>query len=145
MKTNSYKKRLDHIREGLFLHIDTQETIMVYTLFGVPTLDRAISRAREAGATSVMFVPANGGAVVFTGCDQHAQLTRGIAVAYEIEEPAEADSKSPMEYCTVEQLRQIIRDNEVISDAVAGGKESVSVVRGGKVVFKAHISPEECP
>jgi hypothetical protein len=145
MKKHNYLKRLARIQDGLFLPIDDKTDVMFYTLFGVPNLDRAISRVRKAGATSVMFVPANGSAVQFVSCNQGDHVTPGIAVAFEIAEPVGEDSNRPLEFCTTEQLRQMSSLNEAAPDAIAGGKESVSVVRGGKVVFKVNVSPEECP
>src|SRR5450759_2524735 len=99
MKKHHYLKRLDRIQDGLRLPTDDKATVMFYTLFGVPDLDRAISRARKAGATRVMFVPANGSAVQFVSCDQTDHVTPGVAVAFEIAEPGGADSNRPLAYC----------------------------------------------
>jgi len=66
-------------------------------------------------------------------------------VAFEIAEPGDADSNRPLAYCTSEQLRQIAKLNVAAADVVAGGKESVSLVRDGEVDFKVFISPEELP
>jgi hypothetical protein len=145
MKKHHYLKRLDRIQDGLHLPIGDKATEMFHTLFGVPDLDRAISRARKTGATSVIFVPANGSAVQFAKCDQSDHVTPGIAVAFEIAEPGGADSNRPLAHCTEAQLRQIAKLNEAAPDAVVGGNESVSLVHGGKVVFKVNVSPEECP
>jgi len=107
MKKHNYFKRLDRIRDGLFLPVDDKTHVMFYTLFGVPSLVRAISRAQKAGATSVAFVPANGGAVQIEGCQQHDHATPGIAVVYEIAEPPETVAHRPLKYCSENQLYQI--------------------------------------
>ena len=145
MKKDLYLKRLDRIQDGLRLPTDDKATVMFYTLFGVPDLDRAMSRARKAGATSVAFVPAGDSAIQFVSCGQTDNVPLGIAVAFEIAEPGVTVAHRPFLHCTTEQLSQMISLTEAALDAVAGGKESVSLVRGGKVAFKVNIPPEECP
>jgi len=145
MKKHHYLKRLDRIQDGLHLPVGDKDTVMFFTMFGLPNCETAISRGRKAGCTSVVFVPANGSAVQFATCDQADHVTPGVAVAYEIAEPGCADSNQPLAYCTTKQLRQLAAFYEAAPDAVAGGNESVSLVRGGEVDFKAFISPEELP
>lgn len=145
MRTNHYRKRLDHVRDGLFLPVGSNETMMFYTLFGVPDLDRAVLRARKIGASCVMFVPADGGPVQSASWDPPDDVTSGIAVAYEIAEPSGRDSNEPFSYATTEQLRQLLKDAEVEPSAFAGGKESVSMMCGGKVVLKVNVAPEDLP
>lgn len=142
MKKHHYLKRLDRIQDGLRPPTDDKATVMFYTLFGVPDLDRATSRARKTGATRVMFVPANDSAVQFVSCDQTDHVTPGVAVAFEIAEPSVTVAHRPFLHCTEAQLRQMISLTEAAPDAVAGGNESVSLVRGGKVDFKFSSRPK---
>ena len=108
MTTSSYRKRLDRIEHGLRRPVDDNGTVkIVGPWFGVRDVDQAISRARKARATSVVFVPANGDDVQLAGCEQPDPVPFAIAVAYEMAEPAGADYKNPLACCTEKQLRRI--------------------------------------
>src|ERR1022692_1042656 len=111
MRMEVYRKRLDRIRDGLCLPSDGNDTMMIGTLFDVPDLDGAVSRARNEGATSVMFVPANGGAVQFVKCHQPDHVPLCLVVAFEMAEPVGANINKPFEFLSIEQLRQISEFN----------------------------------
>jgi len=108
MKNHYYLKRLDRIQHGLHLPTDDKPNCIFYTLFGVPDLDRAISRARKAGAASGVFVPANGSAVQFAKCGHPGHVTPGVVVvAFEAQEPGVTVAHRPLMLCSEAQLRQL--------------------------------------
>lgn len=107
MKQNHYLiKRLARVQQGLHL-TDDKATVKFHTLFGVPNLQRAITRVRATGATSVVFVPADGGPLRLATCDQTKKVTPGIALAFEAQEPAAIVAHRPLMLCSEAQLRQM--------------------------------------
>jgi len=146
MKKHNYLKRLERIQHGLHLPTGDKATVMFFTMFGLPNLESAISRARNAGAKNVMFVPADGGAIQLVSCGQINHVTMpATAVAYQIAQPVDADAREPLKYCQSGRLRELARALLASPDVVAARKESVSLAHGGKVDFKVFISPEELP
>ena len=148
MKKHKYLKRLDRIQVGLQLPTDDKATFTYFTLFGLRNLESAILRASKAGARHVLFVPANGGAIEFVTCRQISHVTTPtIAVAYQIDQPADADFSEPLRHCSSERLRELAGRLLASPDVVAARKESVCLAsgNGGKVDFKVFISPEELP
>lgn len=146
MKKHHFLKRLARIRDGLHLPTDDKATVMFFTMFGLPNLESAIARARKAGAKNVMFVPANGDAIQFVSCGQTNHVTTpATAVAYQIAQPTDADSREPLKHCSSVRLRALAGQLLASPDVVAARMESVSLLHGGEAVFKVNISPEECP